>query len=598
MSNPLLVFWHLLTPHDPRNARMRRLSRYVPATSAAQASATIFLVLRRMRAPLIVLVVIFGVSVLGLHLIPGEDVAGRQVRMTFFDAFYFMSYTATTIGFGELPYRFTPTQRMWVTFCIYLTVIGWAYAIGSLLSLLQDRSFRDALDLRRFTRTVDHLREPFLLLAGYGQTGQLLGKALDERGRRFVVLDAADRRIETLELDSFHADVPALAGDARDPGHLAAAGMGSPWCEGVVAITNDDEVNLAVAMTTALLRPDLSVIARTSSRSIGRRMAEFGDPVVINPFDRFGDRLSLALRAPSSYRLLSWLTDTRDGGPPPPLRDRPRGRWVVCGYGRFGREITDDLRAEGFEVAVIEPGQESQAQDPDRLLAEAELDTAVAVVAATGNDTTNLSLIAAARRSNPALFLVARENLPANSPLYEAMKLDALLVSPDMVAREALARLGHPLLWDLLVDVPRMDDAWAGALLDRLLETCGPTAPHLWSVRVCFEESPALVRRVNGAMVCDLLRDPEDRERPLRAVPLVLLRGGERRLWPLDDVALVEGDELLLGGRPSAHHVLEQTLYNDSSLEYVTTGRRVPAGWVWRRVSERAARRPARATAR
>ena len=53
-----------------------------------------------------------------------------------------MSYTATTIGFGEIPYPFTYNQRMWVTISIYLTVIGWAYAIGSLLALLQDRAFR------------------------------------------------------------------------------------------------------------------------------------------------------------------------------------------------------------------------------------------------------------------------------------------------------------------------------------------------------------------------------------------------------------------------------------------------------------------------
>ena len=58
--------------------------------------------------------------------------------MGFFDAFYFMSYTASTIGFGELPHPFTEAQRLWVTISIYLTVIGWAYAIGSLLALFQE----------------------------------------------------------------------------------------------------------------------------------------------------------------------------------------------------------------------------------------------------------------------------------------------------------------------------------------------------------------------------------------------------------------------------------------------------------------------------
>src|SRR3954468_23855076 len=160
MGNPLLVFWENLFGRDDDPRRVRRATLRVAATSAAQASATIFLILRRMRAPLIVLIVIFSVSVLGLTVIPGEDAQGRPWQMGFFDAFYVMSYTATTIGFGELPYPFTYNQRMWVTISIYLTVVGWAYAIGSLLALLQDRSFRSARALQRFRRTVDRLGGP------------------------------------------------------------------------------------------------------------------------------------------------------------------------------------------------------------------------------------------------------------------------------------------------------------------------------------------------------------------------------------------------------------------------------------------------------
>jgi voltage-gated potassium channel len=44
---------------------------------------------------------------IGFLLIPGMDLNGNTYHMTIFDAFYFISYTATTIGFGELPYPFT-----------------------------------------------------------------------------------------------------------------------------------------------------------------------------------------------------------------------------------------------------------------------------------------------------------------------------------------------------------------------------------------------------------------------------------------------------------------------------------------------------------
>jgi voltage-gated potassium channel len=154
MSNPLLVFWALFGRRDP----VSRVPSRVHIESSSQASSTIFLVMRRMRTPLITLIVIFSISAVGLTLIPGVGPDGQAARISLFESFYFMSYTATTIGFGELPWPFTPAQRLWVTFSIYLSVIGWAYAIGSLLTLLQDRSFRQALALRRFTRKVARLR--------------------------------------------------------------------------------------------------------------------------------------------------------------------------------------------------------------------------------------------------------------------------------------------------------------------------------------------------------------------------------------------------------------------------------------------------------
>ena len=55
-----------------------------------------------MRTPLNTLIVIFFVSVVGLTLVPGVDPEGNPARLSLFESFYFMSYTATTIGFGEL----------------------------------------------------------------------------------------------------------------------------------------------------------------------------------------------------------------------------------------------------------------------------------------------------------------------------------------------------------------------------------------------------------------------------------------------------------------------------------------------------------------
>ncbi|SOC46410.1 Trk K+ transport system, NAD-binding component [Blastococcus aggregatus] len=594
MGNPLLTFWKQLLDGDDERHERRAVLR-VAAASASQASATVFLILRRMRTPLIVLIIIFAVSVLGLTLIPGRDLDGEPSRMGFFDAFYFMSYTASTIGFGELPYPFTYSQRMWVTISIYLTVIGWAYAIGSLLALLQDRAFRSALALQHFSRKVSRLREPFVLIAGYGRTGELLGHSLDGLGRRFVVVDKDGERIDGLELDSYRGDVPGLTADARDPGHLAVAGLDHSTCEAVVALTDDEEANLVIVMAAGLLRPELPVIARVTSRPLADRMQAFGNPSLVNPFDRFGDHLRLALRAPASYQLLTWL-ESGPGGELPDRGSPPRdGRWIICGYGRLGRELTADLRAEGLDVTVIDDSPEDvdepallvgDGSDP-WVLAQADLDRAVGLVAGTDNDTTNLSLVAAARRSKPSLFLVARQNRPASAPLFAAMEIDALLVPSEVVAHEVYAQLSTPLLWRFLREMPARGDAWAAGVIDSLTSVCGTRLQSLWKLRLTDSEAPALGGWLTSgsARLGDLLRNPEDRGDPLHVVPLLVLRGDEATLAPDGDFVLAAGDELLLAGRPGSRRSLDTTLFVPSVLEYVVHGRRVPSSWIWRKLA-------------
>ena len=606
------------TPAESAPTSRQRLqwpdSQHPPSAHASAAetepSAAVFLVLRRMRIPLITLVLVFAISVFGLSLIPGEDAEGRSVRMTIFDAFYFMSYTATTIGFGELPHAFTHAQRLWVVVCIYLTVVAWAYAIGALLTLLQDRAFRQALSVQHFERKVRRISEPFLIVAGYGQTGAVIVQSFDVLGRQLVVLDTSAEKIEALDLMSYRGDVPGLVADVRSPHQLRRAGLESPQCEGVLALTDDDEANLAVAMAVALLRPDVPVVARTVSPTIAHRMRAFGSPIVINPFDRFGEHLLLSLRSPASYRLMTWL-EAGPGADLPPEGHPPRtGRWIVCGYGRFGHAVTADLRRAGLEVTVVERQADlAQAARDDGVavvegdgteegvLAQADPAEAVGVVAGTDNDTTNLSLADAARDLNPDLFVIGRRNLPGNALLYAAMDLDAVLVPTELVAHEAYAHLSTPLLWRFLQEMPAKGDDWAEELTATMVERCGEHLADLWKVRLTPSEAPALQRWLSeGAVtVADLLRSPDDREQSLDAVVLLLQREDRSILTPDAATVLQPGDQLLLAGRPTSRRGMDMTLIVEPVCDYVVTGQRQPVGAVWRALSPRT---PARAPAR
>jgi voltage-gated potassium channel len=325
----------------------------------------------------------------------------------------------------------------------------------------------------------------------------------------------------------------------------------------------------------------------------------FGSPTVINPFDRFGDHLRLALRAPASYQLLTWL-ESGPGEPLPKRGDPPSGgHWIVCGYGRFGKEVTHDLRAEGYDVTIVEPGEAAE-NDPDAIvgrgyephvLTAVNVECAAGFVAGTDNDTTNLSLVAAAHRANPRMFIAARQNKPASASLFEAVDLDALLVPAEVVAHEVYAQLSTPLLWRFLREMPAKGDEWADSVVGKLTNLCGKHLQSLWKVRLTAVEAPALrgVFDHERVRLGDLLRSPDDRDQRLHTVVLLVARGDDVHLAPSDDFAVTLDDELLLVGEPAARRLLDSTLLIDATREYVLHNRHVPSSWIWRKLTRRTA---------
>ncbi|ACV35858.1 NAD-binding protein [Accumulibacter sp.] len=555
-------------------------------------SSVFFLALRRMRAPLIVLIVIYAVSTLGLTLIAGVDAQGQPTPpMSFFHAFYFVSYTATTIGFGELPNAFSDAQRMWVTVSIYLSVVGWSYSIISLLALVQEKGFQQVLLTGRFARRVKLLGEPFYIICGCGETGLLIARALDREGIRVVAVERNELRIQELELEDFSADILALCADAAQPQHLLMAGLKHRSCRGVLAMTDDDSANLAVAIASRLISPRLRIVARVASPSIEANMMSFGTHYVVNHFEKFADYLAQAIQSPNWYRLVDLLTGL-PGQEIPERHDPPAGDWVVCGYGRFGQAVVRNLARHGVGLTVIDPdpnlsvgvhhivGQGTEAAP----LRQAGVETAVGLVAASDNDTNNLSIAITAKEVNADLFVVVRQNRVANQVLFDAYDADFTMVPSRIVARECLALITSPLLSRFLHLVRAWSEARAAALVGRIEGLFGQRVPVIWGVRLNAADAPAvhrlLVMEEAKIALGSLRRDPAARQEPLPVLPLLLVRDDRDEELPDDETLLEAGDELLFAGTRAAKAAQNLTLDNRTVLDYVLTGEDTP-GWLW-----------------
>ena len=130
---------------------------------------------------------------------------------------------------------------------------------------------------------------------------------------------------------------------------------------------------------------------------------------------------------------------------------------MICGHGRYGEELSADLRAEGLHVTVVHvSGGTVLAGEGDsaQVVEGGQVEDAVAFVAATENDTTNLWLVEAARRANPDAFVVALQNRRANEPLFAAIGVDFGMVPAEVIAHETLARLANPVLMRFLTAGP------------------------------------------------------------------------------------------------------------------------------------------------
>ncbi len=190
----------------------------------------IFILLRRLRQPLMVLISVYAVAVLGFTLIPGVDPDGQPwthefsacVLLRQFSGHHHrtgrdsLSLSATPSACGPRPQS---TARWW----------RGCTPLARLFSVLQDPLFRRILHENGVERAVRRIREPFYLVCGYDDAGSRVARELAEDGARLVVIDIDSRtRWTRSRWTTSPVSVPALTGDASDPKTLVLAGLNEP----------------------------------------------------------------------------------------------------------------------------------------------------------------------------------------------------------------------------------------------------------------------------------------------------------------------------------------------------------------------------------
>ena len=540
--------------------------------AAPRARHGIFILLRRLRVPLAVLIVVYAVAVAGFTLIPGIDAQGRPWAMSFLQAFYFVSFLGTTIGLGEIPHPFSDTQRLWATATIYGSVVAWLYAISALFSVLQDPSFRRIMHESRVERAVRRLQEPFYLVCGYDDAGIRVTRELAEDGTSVVIVDVESARVDAVEVEDLPAVVPALQGDTSDPKTLVLAGLTNDLCAGVLALTGQDSTNTKIVLTARLLNPAVPVLCAAREHAAHARMAAAGATHIINPYDTFAERVALSIRTPSLHVIYESLTTQRGTAMNEP-QGLPHGRWVLCGFGLFTRALRRQLTRLQIETFVIDVELDDTCDEKNSLqgdptdpavLRGADLESASAIVAGTAVDIDNLAITLAARALNKRLYIVARQTQRRNGSIFRASPANLVMLSGYIVAAEVLRVIRAPQLTTFLRRARDEEEAWAAALLQRMRNVIGAEIVESWSIELTPDRAPtacvAIDRPQEDVTLQRLMTRADGSGELVQAVPLLLHRGQERLLLPATDVPLQIGDRILCCGSARARVVMRGNL--------------------------------------
>jgi len=407
-----------------------------------------------------------------------------------------------------------------------------------------------------------------------------------------VVIESQQERLDDLALSNSSSFIPSLCADAKLPDTLLKAGVHHPLCSGVVALIDDDHVNLAIAVAVKLMNPNLQVLARAESDDIAANMASFGTDHIINPYTLFGDQLAMRVHSIGTYILHEWLTDVPGDTLAPP-ECPPIGKWVVCGYGRCGKSVVQNLEREDITTTIVETDPELTGCEvyilgsgtEAKTLIEAGIEDAVGIVAGTNNDINNLSIVMTACELNPSLFVVIRKNRRHNEALFKQFNADITMQPSDIIAHECLAHMISPLLAQFLTLARSQSNDWSNQLISKLVGIVGETVPETWAVTIDVHNAPAVTELLANKIAVtleNLTQDPADREQRLELVPLMLSRNNQQTLVPPSSTLLLEGDRILFCGRTAAKSALPSVLNNTKALTYIVDGIEIPDSYVWR----------------
>jgi len=221
------------------------------------------------------LIALVLIGVLGFHFLEGWP---------WFDGFYMVLTTITTIGYGELhPLSFA--GRVFNSFIIIAGVGLVLLFFGAATQALLEFELQSVFGRRRMDREISRLTDHFII-CGAGRVGRSAARGLAREPLPFVIVDTDAAKLARYSEEGWFT----IIGDATQPAVLRQAQI--ERAAGLVASATTDATNIYIVLTARSLSPTLNIIARASEEGAEQHLITAGANHVVSPYKFAGNRIA------------------------------------------------------------------------------------------------------------------------------------------------------------------------------------------------------------------------------------------------------------------------------------------------------------------
>lgn len=213
--------------------------------------------------------IVFGSTIIFIY----EGAGVNPNINNYFDAIYWSVITISTVGFGDI----SPVTIQGRVATLFLVVGGMgviAFSTSIVTTALSEKLL--ILKEEKVIGEANSLKD-FIIICGFGRMGKVLVNEFEKINQNFIIIDQDDDTFKHSE----NQNLLAVKGDATNSILLESVGINSGRATTIIAITDNDAVNLSIILTARSLNQNIRIIARANDTEVKAKLILAGASEVI-----------------------------------------------------------------------------------------------------------------------------------------------------------------------------------------------------------------------------------------------------------------------------------------------------------------------------